>query len=58
MNLLLLAPELQARVASGELVLTERVLRQVVGKPDWEEQLAIVLQITKEVPPRPAPRTT
>ena len=42
MNLLLLAPELQARIASRELVVTERVLRQVVGEPLWEEQLVLV----------------
>ena len=29
MNLLLLAPEIQARIAVGELVLTERALRRV-----------------------------
>ena len=38
MNLLLLAPEIQERIAVGELVLTERALRRVVGEPDWEEQ--------------------
>ena len=38
MNLLLLAPEIQERGAMGESVLTERVLRQVVGEPDWNAQ--------------------
>ncbi len=42
MNLLLLAPEIQKRIAVGELVLTERALRRVVGEPDWEEQLVLV----------------
>ena len=32
MNLLLLAPEIQARIAVGELVLTARALRRVVGR--------------------------
>ena len=49
MSLLLLAPDIQARIAMGKLILTERTLRRVVGEPEWEEQLAIVQQITEEV---------
>ena len=48
MNLFLLAPEIQGHITAGELVLTERALRRVVGEADWEEQRAIVLQITEE----------
>ena len=42
MNLLLLAPEIQARIVKGKLILTERALRRVVGEPDWAAQPAIV----------------
>ena len=42
MNLLLLAPTIQERIAVGELVLTERALRRVVLEPDWDEQRALV----------------
>ena len=42
MNLLLLAPEIQQRLAMGDLDLTERRLRHVVGEPLWEEQLALI----------------
>ena len=42
MNLLLLAPEIQGHIAVGELVLTERALRRVVGEADWAEQLVLV----------------
>ena len=38
MNLLLLAPEIQARILSGELVATEHDLRQVVKEADWKTQ--------------------
>ena len=38
MNLLLLAPEIQARIAVGKLVLTERALRAVVSRPSWTGQ--------------------
>ena len=48
MNLLLLAPEIQEQVAMGELVLTERALRRVVGEPDWDEQRALVHQVIGE----------
>ena len=47
MNLLLLAPEIQCRIATGELPLIERALRRVVGEPDWDEQLVLVHQRTK-----------
>ena len=40
MNLLLLAPEFQARILSGQLKATERSLRGVVREPSWETQLA------------------
>ena len=39
MNLLLLGPELQERVATGEVATTERSLRAVVGEANWQEQL-------------------
>ncbi len=41
MNLLLLTPELQARIASGGLVLTERELRRAVKEPEWGKQLGV-----------------
>ncbi len=53
MNLLLLAPEIQKGIVGGELVLTERALRRVVREPDWDEQRALVLQITGEAPSSP-----
>ena len=40
--MLLLAPEIQGHTAVGELVLTERALRRVVGEPEWDEQRALV----------------
>ena len=49
MNLLLLAPEIQRRIALGELALTERALRRVVGAFDWNEQLALIHRIPEEV---------
>ena len=42
MNLLLLAPEIQARIAVGKLVLTERTLRAVVSRPSWAGQEAAI----------------
>jgi hypothetical protein len=39
MNLLLLGPEIQERVVTGEVAATERVLRAVVGEANWQEQL-------------------
>lgn len=38
MNLLLLAPEVQERVLTGELRATERALRGVVGEAEWGRQ--------------------
>ena len=38
MNLLLLSPELQERVLTGEAALSERDLRRVSAKPDWNAQ--------------------
>ena len=43
-SLLLLAPEIQAHIAVGGLVLTERALRRVVKEPDWAEQHTLVEQ--------------
>jgi hypothetical protein len=40
MKLLLLAPEVQERVMTGELRATERALRGVVGESNWQKQLA------------------
>ena len=42
MGLLLLAPEIQALIGVGELVLTERALRCVLADPVWEQQRAIL----------------
>ena len=41
MNLLLLAPAIQQPVVLGDLNLTERRLRDVVGESLWEDQLAL-----------------
>jgi len=41
MDLLLLAPEIQERIAVGDLIVTERGLRRVVSEPDWASQQAI-----------------
>ncbi len=41
MNLPLLAPEAQEQVLVADLQVTERRLRRVVARPDWNEQLAI-----------------
>ena len=41
-NMLLLAPEIQARIVRSELVLSERALRRVVGEPEWGEELVLV----------------
>ena len=45
MNLLLLAPEVQERIALGELRVSERGLRRVVAEPVWETQAVIVEDI-------------
>ncbi len=49
MNLLLLAPAVQERIALGNLALTERALRRVVGEPAWAAQPAIVEDIVGEI---------
>ena len=41
MNLLLLAPEIQEQLLTGDLRVTERRLRGVVGEPDWKLQLSL-----------------
>lgn len=38
MNLLLLSPGLQERILSGELVISERALRNVVRCVEWKKQ--------------------
>jgi hypothetical protein len=38
MSLLLLAPEIQERIAVGEMGVSERDLRAVVSRPLWSEQ--------------------
>ena len=53
MNLLVLAPDIQGRLAIGKLVLTERVLRRVVGEPDWDEQLALIHRIIEKTGANP-----
>lgn len=40
MNLLLLAPTIQERIAVGELDVSERNLRRVSAEPDWSMQSA------------------
>ena len=40
MNLLLLAPEIQERILSGDLRASERALRAYVKEPAWERQAA------------------
>ena len=42
MNLLLLAPEIQERIATGAVIIGERALRLAVGEPAWVTQLAAV----------------
>lgn len=39
MGLLLLAPEIQGRLLLGELRVTERALRHVVGEVEWPSQV-------------------
>ena len=41
MKLMLLAPEIQERIFIGDPRGTERRLRRVVARPDWNEQFAI-----------------
>ena len=40
MNLLLLSPDVQEQLLTGDLALTERGLRRVVAKADWGRQVA------------------
>ena len=42
MNLLLLAPEVQERIAVGEISVSERDLRRVSAEPDWNGQCAML----------------
>ncbi len=51
MNLLLLAPEIQAHIATGVVVLGERALRLAVGEPSWAAQVAILEDIVGETRP-------
>ncbi len=49
MNLLTLAPELQERVLTGELRVTERALRAAVAEPNWQKQLAVSAPASKDM---------
>ena len=40
-NLLLLSPEIQERVLTGDLMATERSLRTAAGEPEWQKQVAM-----------------
>ena len=44
MNLLLLAPEIQERILTGDLRATDRSLRRVVGEPGWKLQAALSVE--------------
>ena len=48
MSPLLLAPEIQVRIAMGDLALTDRALRRVVAEPRWREQVAVIADRDKE----------
>ena len=50
MNLLLLAPEIQKCIVTRELPLSERDLRRVSAKPDWQEQIALATRTRKGKP--------
>ena len=41
MKLTLLSPEIQGRLISGELVVSERDFRPVVSEANWQKQLAV-----------------
>ncbi len=41
-NLLVLSPELQARILTGEIAATEHDLRQVVKEADWKTQSEVL----------------
>ena len=49
-NLLLLAPEIQERVLTGDQAGTERALRTVVGEANWQKQLAASAPASKDGP--------
>jgi len=54
MNLLLLAPEIQAEILElpptmGRDVVTERQLRPIVAEPDWSRQFVLWRQLHREV---------
>ena len=51
MNLLLLSPEIQARILSEELVTTEHDLRRVVNKADWKAQGEVLVRV-RTTPPK------
>ncbi len=42
MGLLLLAPEIQERILTGDLRASERALRRAVGESAWEQQKKVV----------------
>ena len=44
MSLLLLAPEIQARIAVGEIVVSERDLRRVTAEPEWPKQVGLIAE--------------
>jgi hypothetical protein len=41
-SLLLLAPEIQERIAVGEIAASERDLRRVSAEPEWSKQTAML----------------
>ena len=45
MNLLLLAPEIQERIAVGKLAISERDLRRVSAEPEWSKQATLTERI-------------
>lgn len=45
MNLLLLSPELQERLLTGDIILAERALRHVVSEPTWSGQEIVVEEL-------------
>ena len=48
-SLLLLSPEIQRRIAVGEVAVSERDLRHIAAEPDWDAQLDIITE-TAETP--------
>jgi hypothetical protein len=51
MKLLLLAPEIQERVLTGELCATGRALRGVMGEANWQKQRAASPPTSKDRTP-------